>query len=135
MRYLKIGFSVLFILLVSFFVVRACVHPKRSLSSEPIRYEIPFFSKLVPPERSIVMGPRPGLKAGPHVAIILDDWGKNQAILKKAVEIGRPLTLAVIPNLSHSRQIAEEAHQKGLGVMLHLPMEPFNQYEILEPHA
>ncbi len=135
MKHLKIGFSVLFILLVSFFVVRACVHPKRAPTSETTRYEIPLFSKLVQPGRPIVMAPRPGLKAGPRVAIILDDWGKNHALLKKAVEIGRPLTLAVIPGLLHSKQIAKEAHQNGLGVMLHLPMEPFNRYEPLEPHT
>ena len=146
MKHLKIGLAVLFILLVSFFVVKSCVHPKRSpYAAEEPSAGVPFFSKLLGPSKQIVMAPPPApeapapkpaaSKTGPHMAIILDDWGKNYTVLKYAVQIHRPLTLAIIPYLSHSKQIAEEAHAAGLGVMLHLPMEPFNKGEPMEPHT
>ena len=145
MKYFKIGFSVFFILLISFFVVKSCVHPKRTITNQETASTVPFFSKLMPPQKNIVIAPRviSGDKEknlvsstqGPHVAIILDDWGKNYSVLKNAIEIHRPLTLAVLPNLIHSRRIAEEAHQNGLGVMLHLPMEPFNKKAPLEPRT
>ena len=120
MKPLKIGFAVLFILLVSFFVVKSCVHPKRSPYGEEPGNGIPFLSRLVAPSKHIVIAPRPVAPAeetavpapakSPHVAIILDDWGKNYSVLKYAVEMHRPLTIAIIPNLTYSRKIAEEAH-------------------------
>jgi polysaccharide deacetylase 2 family uncharacterized protein YibQ len=48
--------------------------------------------------------------------------------------VHRPLTLAVIPKLAHSREIAEDAHRVGLGVMLHLPMEPVGD-KFMEPNT
>src|SRR4051812_48589007 len=107
MKYLKIVSGIFFVLLVSFFVVKSCVHPKRSPSSHEAESGTPFFSKLIPFQRHIVIAPRPEAekrpvvpKTAPHVAIILDDWGKNYTVLKNAIEIHRPLTLAVIPYLS-----------------------------------
>ena len=46
MRYLKVGLAVFFVLLVSFFVVKSCVHPQRVPYSEK-EFEIPFFSHVV----------------------------------------------------------------------------------------
>ncbi len=142
MRYIKAGIAVLFVLLVSFFVVKSCVHPKRISYEDEAESRIPFFSELVSPKR-IVVAPktaaaskRPKVSgAAPRMAIILDDWGKNYGVLKYALEIKRPLTLAIIPNLPKTRKIAEEAHQNGLGIMLHLPMEPKSKNEPLEPHT
>ncbi len=144
MKYLKAGLAVLFVLLVSFFVVKSCVYPKRFPAGETSEFRTPFFSKpvsfshpaLTPPPVETEAVKYPGvLKTSPQVAIILDDWGKNYRLLKSAIEIGRPVTLAVIPHLSKSRQIAKEAHENGLGVMLHLPMEPKNKGEPMEPHT
>ncbi len=72
---------------------------------------------------------------GPRIAIILDDWGNNRSLLKAAVDIHEPITLSVLPNLIHSREIADEAFQNHLGVMLHMPMEPKSKKERLEPHT
>lgn len=67
------------------------------------------------------------------MAVILDDWGNNFSLVRSAVETHRPLTLSVLPRLKRSRAIAEEAHRRGLGVMLHLPMQPKNAKQRLEP--
>lgn len=69
------------------------------------------------------------------MAIVLDDWGNNYAVLKEAIAVGKPLTLAVMPKLAFSQKIATEAHANGLGVILHMPMQPFKTSDQLEPHT
>lgn len=59
------------------------------------------------------------------VAIVLDDWGYNLNNLDKLREIEYPITLAILPNLAHSYEIAEEAHRLDKEIILHLPMEPY----------
>ena len=71
----------------------------------------------------------------PKMAIILDDWGNNLELVKTAVGIRRPLTLSVLPHLIHSRQVARSAKKNGLGVMLHMPMQPKGANQPLEPHT
>ncbi len=134
MKFFKIILSLIFILLVSFFVIHFFA-PKKTVSRGPATSNQRV---LVSPVKKAVMIPKkivPDKFKGPRIAIILDDWGKNHQLLQKAIEINRPLTLAVIPNLTYSRRIAEEAHRHGLGVMLHLPMEPYNHNMPLEPHT
>ncbi|OGE22834.1 MAG: hypothetical protein A3J42_07560 [Candidatus Dadabacteria bacterium RIFCSPHIGHO2_12_FULL_53_21] len=60
----------------------------------------------------------------PKIAIIVDDIGTNKGPIDKLIELPAPVTLAVLPNLPYSRYAAEAARNKGLDVMLHLPMEP-----------
>ena len=115
MRTLKIILSAIFILAVCFLVVKGCVK-KRTVYPKKISVQ-------------------PLVALAPRMAIILDDWGNNFSLTKNAIEIGRPLTLSVLPHLKQSKQIAEEAHSHGLGVMLHMPMQPKNQKEGLEPHT
>ncbi|MDR5683138.1 MAG: divergent polysaccharide deacetylase family protein [Armatimonadota bacterium] len=62
--------------------------------------------------------------AQPRVAIILDDAGGNLGELTRALAIGRPVALAILPGLRHSTELAREATASGLVVMLHQPMEP-----------
>jgi uncharacterized protein len=60
----------------------------------------------------------------PQIAIVLDDWGYNLSAFEILKQIDAPLTLAVLPGLRFSRQIAEEAVRSGHEVILHMPMEP-----------
>ncbi|MBI5468962.1 MAG: divergent polysaccharide deacetylase family protein, partial [Deltaproteobacteria bacterium] len=66
----------------------------------------------------------PVKKAYPRVAIVIDDMGQDMARLRDLVALNARITVAVLPNLSHSKQTASEAHDRGLEVILHLPMEP-----------
>jgi len=70
-----------------------------------------------------------------YMAIILDDWGNNYSLVKEVLAVKRPMTLAVLPNLPFSKKIADEAHKNHLGVMLHMPMQPMNTRQPLEPHT
>lgn len=115
MNKLKIALSVLFVVVVAALVVRAFL-PKR-----PTQTPAPRKAVLVRP----AVPAKPVLPVGAaKMAIILDDWGNRYDLLDAALKVRRPLTLAVLPDLKHSRRVAEDAHKAGLGVMLHMPMEP-----------
>lgn len=61
-----------------------------------------------------------------RLALILDDSGYSLENFKKAMDLGKPLTFAILPHATHARETALLAHQQGSEVMLHLPMEPKN---------
>ncbi len=130
---LKVVLSVLFVLLVAFFVARGCVHrrtatlpevPKKVLKKKVVKASRPLTQPAV--------APAPGAA---RMAIILDDWGRNEGLVADAVAVGRPLTLSVLPKLPYSARIADEAYAAGLGVMLHMPMQPKNLSAGLEPQT
>jgi len=58
-----------------------------------------------------------------HAAIIIDDLGHDLGAAQRWISLPYPVTFAVLPHLAHSATTAEEAHQAGREVMLHLPME------------
>jgi polysaccharide deacetylase 2 family uncharacterized protein YibQ len=58
----------------------------------------------------------------PRLAIVIDDLGSDRAQADALFRLSYPLTLSVLPYLSSSGEIAEEAHRRGYQVMLHLPM-------------
>jgi polysaccharide deacetylase 2 family uncharacterized protein YibQ len=62
----------------------------------------------------------------PKIALIIDDIGFSRSRLDKFLEIGVPVTFAILPRLTRSCVLAEEIHAQGHEIMLHQPMEPFN---------
>jgi polysaccharide deacetylase 2 family uncharacterized protein YibQ len=66
------------------------------------------------------------------MAIIIDDLGNNWPRARKFMEIDNALTLAILPNAAHARQVAEAALERGQEIMLHLPMEPL-EYPRIDP--
>lgn len=77
----------------------------------------------------------PSLAREYRMAIILDDWGENYGLTRQAIDIGRPLTLSILPHLRYSKEIAQVAHKNKLGVMLHMPMESKKVFERSEPQT
>ncbi|SDE18603.1 divergent polysaccharide deacetylase family protein [Desulfuromonas thiophila] len=59
-----------------------------------------------------------------RLAIIMDDVGENLQRARQVLALNLPVTLSIIPGLSHSRTIMELAQRQGHEVMVHLPMEP-----------
>lgn len=76
--------------------------------------------------------PLPGvpfeLKA--RIAIVIDDWGYNLDNLYMLDQIKYPLTASILPNLSYSREVSEELRRRGIEIILHLPMEPYEKYRL-----
>jgi polysaccharide deacetylase 2 family uncharacterized protein YibQ len=64
------------------------------------------------------------------IAIVLDDWGYNLNNISRLNQIKEPLTLAILPNLKFSKKIPHDLHQRGFEIILHLPMEPNEKYNL-----
>jgi len=64
------------------------------------------------------------------IAIVIDDWGYSLNNLTLAKQIRFPVTCAVLPNLKNSRLVASSLRALGFEVILHLPMEPKEQYKL-----
>jgi len=60
----------------------------------------------------------------PKIALVIDDLGGERLIARELLEWDLPLTFSILPFTPYAKTIAEEAHQKGKEVILHIPMEP-----------
>jgi uncharacterized protein len=69
-----------------------------------------------------VAAPAHAASHGPRLAIVIDDLGNGRAQADSLFRLSYPLTLSVLPHLSNSVEIAEEAHRRGYQILLHLPM-------------
>ncbi|WP_209123184.1 divergent polysaccharide deacetylase family protein [Alkalihalobacillus sp. BA299] len=59
-----------------------------------------------------------------QVAIIIDDFGGDVKGVNEFFASKIPITVAIMPFLTNSSEQAQKAHELGLEVMLHLPLEP-----------
>ncbi|MCL7747129.1 divergent polysaccharide deacetylase family protein [Halalkalibacter alkaliphilus] len=59
-----------------------------------------------------------------QVAIIIDDFGGKVKGVESFLDGNIPITAAVMPFMEQSTEQAKLAHQAGLEVMIHIPMEP-----------
>lgn len=66
------------------------------------------------------------LAGAPKLAIIIDDCGQWLSIERGFLKLPVPITLAVLPYVHGTQEIATQAHRAGKGVMLHLPMQPIS---------
>jgi hypothetical protein len=62
-----------------------------------------------------------------QVAIIIDDGGYGGAATEAILAMDTRMTLAILPNTPHGTDIARRAGALGFEIMLHMPMESFNQ--------
>ncbi len=68
-----------------------------------------------------------------RVAIIFDDAGGSLEQLEPVLALGRPVTVAVLPGLRYTTEVARRAAAAGLEVLLHLPVEPEDPHRALGP--
>jgi polysaccharide deacetylase 2 family uncharacterized protein YibQ len=64
--------------------------------------------------------------AEPRLAVVIDDLGYEIPSAERLLALPFPLTLAVLPHLPHSSDVAAKARARGFEVLLHLPMESEN---------
>jgi len=60
----------------------------------------------------------------PEIALIFDDLGESVRTLRGVYSLKVPLSVAVIPGLKFSRNVAYIAKRCGYSVLVHLPLEP-----------
>ena len=101
--------------------------PKRTLLP---KFEV-FPEEELPPYLPPISAP-PKIKELPRVAIIIDDLGYNRKIAQKFLELDAVLTFSILPYSPFTKKIARSANEKGMEVMLHLPMEPI-EYPAIDP--
>lgn len=63
---------------------------------------------------------------GPQVALIIDDCGQWLTTERGLIALPIPITMSVLPHVTYTTQIAQEASDAGKGIMMHLPMEPLS---------
>jgi len=68
----------------------------------------------------------------PAVAIIIDDMGYKKRLAEKFCSLDTALTFSVFPHSPHKTTIIKSAAEKGIEIMVHLPMEP-NEYPRINP--
>jgi len=70
----------------------------------------------------------PKVKRG-KIAIIIDDNGNSPTECTQIEGLSIPLAISVLPSWKYSRQTAICAHRVNKDVMLHLPLEPYENTE------
>jgi len=60
----------------------------------------------------------------PRIALIIDDIGVAFCHARPFLELGVPMTFAVLPRLRKTHDLAVRIHSQGHEIMLHQPMEP-----------
>ena len=91
-----------------------------------------FFSIAEANERRIWPMPKPcgqGMSfsaPASRIALIIDDIGHSVSRVRAFLSLKIPMTFSILPQLRHSKDLAEEITGKGLEVMLHQPMEPYS---------
>jgi polysaccharide deacetylase 2 family uncharacterized protein YibQ len=65
------------------------------------------------------------IKSRSRVAIIIDDFGYSyNQVARSFIYFNKSITLSIIPGLSESVRIAREAEKIGKEYLIHMPMEP-----------
>src|SRR4030042_3956904 len=62
----------------------------------------------------------------PRIAIIIDDIGFSRSQARRFLDLGVPITYAILTKPESTFDLAEEIHARGHEIMLHQPMEPHN---------
>lgn len=65
-----------------------------------------------------------GVSAKPKIVLVFDDLGESLKELKRIYSLATPVTLAVIPGLRFSKNIAYIGSRCGFSILIHLPLEP-----------
>ena len=61
-----------------------------------------------------------------QLVFVFDDGGQNTEHLKKFLSLPFPITVAVLPQITHSKESAEMVRKSGNELILHQPMQALN---------
>ncbi len=61
------------------------------------------------------------------LAIVIDDFGYRPSQENQILQMPSAISVAVLPNAPHAREMATKAHQSGHEVLIHLPMAPLSK--------
>lgn len=75
-------------------------------------------------------GPEPSPSTLGKVAIIIDDLGYDEREASRFLALDGAISFSVLPRSPFGKSIASSIHQRGLDVLVHLPMEPEEYPEV-----
>lgn len=61
------------------------------------------------------------------LSIVIDDFGYRPKQENQVLQMPKNISVAVLPNATHAREMATKAHQLGHEVLIHLPMAPLSK--------
>lgn len=61
------------------------------------------------------------------LAIVIDDFGYRPQQENQVLAMSSTISVAVLPNAPHAREMATKAHNAGHEVLIHLPMAPISK--------
>ncbi len=68
----------------------------------------------------------PAAKNGAQLIFVFDDGGQNLSHLAPFLKLPFPITVAVLPQIAHSKETAAQVRKSGNEVILHQPMQSVN---------
>jgi len=101
------------------------VPPEKATPEKVPELEPRAAPKTAAPAKEPPAAKRPSAPVG-KVALIVDDMGNSQTALEELLDLGEPVTIAILPYSPYALETARKAHEKGLEVLLHLPLESLN---------
>ena len=82
----------------------------------------PIVKKTAPVKKTLLTRGR--------IAIVIDDWGYSLNNIPIVKQIKQPLTCAILPGLKNSNLVMQQLNGLGFEIILHLPMEPKEKYNL-----
>lgn len=61
------------------------------------------------------------------LSIVIDDFGYRPQTENQVLALPSTISVAVLPNAPHAREMATKAHNLGHEVLIHLPMAPLSK--------
>lgn len=75
-------------------------------------------------ESEVALVTEPAPAEGGRVALVIDDLGRSVDDLDTLRDLDIPISYAVLPYEEQTPQVVSELRQRGVEMLLHLPMEP-----------
>ena len=84
----------------------------------PFRRNVLAFAALLALSSPVIAG---------KLAIVIDDFGYRPHNENQVLAMPSAISVAVLPDSPHAREMATKAHNSGHEVLIHLPMAPLSK--------
>ena len=84
----------------------------------PFRRNVLAFAALLALSAPVIAG---------KLAIVIDDFGYRPHNENQVLAMPSAISVAVLPDAPHAREMATKAHNSGHEVLIHLPMAPLSK--------
>lgn len=95
--------------------------------TEPAPVDRPAVAEAARPSTTVDVAPATSNTEAPvTVAVVIDDLGRSLTEVERIASLGVPITFAVLPFESRTKEVARAIAETGAEMLVHLPMEPSN---------